>query len=189
MHGTGGPVDESLRTSGRSSTGNRGVRRLRRLLVGSQFAIATPLLVVAGLLLVSLNELRRVDVGFDTHNLLTGAMLLPAAQYREPGPVAAFWDELRRRIAALPGVTRVAFADGRPPDDVGNINNFNLGRGADSAGQSEPVAPWVAVSPEYFGVLGLERLEGRLLNDRDGLADGPVRGRRRSCLGEALLSG
>ena len=97
LHGTGGPVDDSLRTLGRSTTGNRGVRRLRRLLVGSQFAIATPLLVVAGLLLASLNELKRVDVGFDTHNLLTGAILLPAAQYREPGPVAAFWDELRRQ--------------------------------------------------------------------------------------------
>ena len=45
---------------------------LRRVLVGSQFAIATPLLVVAGLLLVSLNELRQVDLGFDTRNVLTG---------------------------------------------------------------------------------------------------------------------
>jgi putative ABC transport system permease protein len=35
------------------------------------------------------------------------------------------------------------------------------------------VAPWVAVSPEYYGVLGLVRLEGRLFDDRDGLADGP----------------
>ena len=56
---------------------------------------------------------------------------------------------------------------------MGNINNFNLEEAPISAGQAEPVAPWVAVSPEYFGVLGLERLEGRLLNDRDGLADGP----------------
>jgi putative ABC transport system permease protein len=173
LHGTGGPVDDSLRTLGRSTTGNRGVRRLRRLLVGGQFAIATPLLVVAGLLLASLNELKRVDVGFDTHNLLTGAILLPAAQYGEPGPVAAFWDELRRQVAVVPGVTGVAFADGRPPDDVGNINNFNLEEAPISAGQAEPVAPWVAVSPEYFGVLGLALLEGRVLTDRDGVADGP----------------
>ena len=50
MHGTGGPVDESLRSLGRSSTGSLAVRRLRRVLVGGQFAIATPLLVAAGLL-------------------------------------------------------------------------------------------------------------------------------------------
>ena len=72
--------------AGRSTTGHRGVRSLRRLLVGGQFAIATPLLVIAGLLLASLNELKRVDVGFDTHNLLTGSILLPAAQYRGAGP-------------------------------------------------------------------------------------------------------
>ena len=173
LHGSGGRVDESLRTLGRSTTGHRGVRSLRRLLVGGQFAIATPLLVIAGLLLASLNELKRVDVGFDTHNLLTGSILLPAAQYEEPGRVDAFWDELRRKVAAVPGVTGVAFSDGRPPNDVGNVNNFNLEETPVAPGHAEPVAPWVAVSPEYFGVLGLARLEGRLLNDRDGLADGP----------------
>lgn len=105
VHGTGGPVDESLRSLGRSSTGSVAVRRLRRLLVGSQFAIATPLLVVSGLLLVSLNELSHVDLGFDSHNVLTGSIQLPAAQYQDPGHVTGFWDELRRRLEALPGVS------------------------------------------------------------------------------------
>ncbi len=65
MHGTGGSVDASLRSLGRSSTGNLAVRRLRRALVAAQFAIATPLLIVAGLLLASLNQLESVDLGFD----------------------------------------------------------------------------------------------------------------------------
>ena len=103
VHGTGGPVDESLRSLGRSSTGSLAVRRLRRLLVGGQFAIATPLLVVAGLLLGSLNALGRVDLGFDTHNVLTGSIPLPAAQYDTPGRVVAFWDELKRRVEGAAG--------------------------------------------------------------------------------------
>ena len=103
LHGTGGPVDESLRSMSRSATGSAGVRRLRRVLVGSQFAIATPLLVVAGLLLVSLNGLRRVDLGFDSHNVVTGTLRLPSARYQQPGSVQAFWDELQRRLGALPG--------------------------------------------------------------------------------------
>ena len=65
VHGTGGTVDAALRSS-RSSTASAGVRRLRRVLVGAQFAIATPLLIVAGLLLASLNQLKQVDLGFDT---------------------------------------------------------------------------------------------------------------------------
>jgi predicted permease len=168
LHGTGGPVDESLRSMGRSSTGSVAARRLRRALVGSQFAIATPLLVVAGLLLASLNELGRVDLGFDTHNLLSGSITLPAAQYPEPGRVAAFWDEIQRRVAALPGVSGVAFADGRPPNNVDNFNNFDLEETPTPAGQSQPVTPWVSVTPEYFDLLGLALFKGRVFDERDG---------------------
>lgn len=168
VHGTGGPLDESLRSLGRSSTGSPTVQHLRRVLVGSQFAVATPLLVIAGLLLASLLELNRVDLGFDGRNVVTGSIQLPEAQYREPGLVASFWDELRRRVEALPGVSGVAFADGRPPNGVGNFNNFDLEELPTPSGQSQPVTPWVRVSPEYFRVLGLTLVQGRLLDERDG---------------------
>jgi predicted permease len=168
LHGTGGRVDQFLRSLGRTSTGSVGVRRLRRLLVGAQFAIATPLLVVACLLLASLNQLKAVDVGFDGRNVLTALIQLPEAQYREPGQVTSFWDEVRRRVAAIPGVADVAFADGRPPNDVNNFNNFDLEAFPTPAGQSQPVTPWVAVTPEYFRVLGLTLAQGRLLDERDG---------------------
>ena len=84
VHGSGGPAEDALRSAGRWSTGTVGVRRLRRVLVASQFAITTPLLLVAGLLLASLNQLGRVALGFDTHNVLTGSILLPQRQYRIP---------------------------------------------------------------------------------------------------------
>jgi len=168
LHGSGGSVDESLRSMGRSSTGSVAVRRLRRALVGIQFAIATPLLIVAGLLLASLNQLGRVDLGFDTRNLLGGSITLPAAQYAEPGQIVTFWNELERRVRALPGVTGVAFSDGRPPNDVNNFNNFDLEQSPTPPGQTQPVTPWVTVTPEYFRLLGLELLEGRLLDERDG---------------------
>jgi putative ABC transport system permease protein len=174
LHGTGGSMEETLRSSGRSATGSVAVRRLRRALVGSQFAVATPLLIVAGLLLASLDGLRRVDLGFDTHNLLSGAILLPAAQYEEAGRVAAFWDELQRRVEALPGVSGVAFTDSRPPNDASNRNNFDLEDTPTPPGQSQPVTPWVSVTPEYFRLLGLTLLQGRLLDDRDGRDEAPV---------------
>jgi putative ABC transport system permease protein len=169
LHGTGGTVDESLRSLGRSSTGSIAVRRLRRVLVGTQFAVATPLLVGAGLLLVSLNELKQVDLGFDSRNVLTGSVRLPATQYAQPGRINSFWDEFKRRLEALPGVSGVAFADGRPPNNVGNINNFDLEDFPTPPGQSQPATPWIAVTPEYFRVLGLTLVGGRLLDERDAL--------------------
>ena len=170
LHGSGGSLDVTLRSTSRSSTGSVSVRRGRRALVGTQFAIATPLLVVAGLLLVSLNRLGRVDIGFDTRNLLSGSISLPAAQYEEPGRVLTFWDELQRRVEGVPGVTAVAFSDGRPPDDVGNFNNFDLEDKPTAPGESQPVAPWISVTPDYFRLFGLNLIYGRLFDDRDGRA-------------------
>ena len=170
LQGTGMRLDESLR-SGRSSTAGTGTRRLRQALVAGQFAICTPLLIVAALLLVSLNALRQVDLGFDGRNVVTGTVRLPSALYQREGSVAAFWAELRTRLQSVPGVAGVAFADGRPPNDVGNFNNFELEALATPPGQSQPVTPWVAVSPEYFSLLGLTLVEGRLLDARDAGRD------------------
>jgi putative ABC transport system permease protein len=169
VHGTGVPVNDSIRSLDRSTIGPGG-RQLRRALVAGQFAVATPLLVIAGLLLVSLNHLRQVNLGFDSRGVLTASIRLPAAQYAEPAKITAFWDELTRRLEALPGVRGVASASGRPPNNVGNLNNFDLEQFPTPPGQSQPVTPWVAVTPEYFRVLGLALIEGRLLNERDGLA-------------------
>jgi putative ABC transport system permease protein len=169
VHGSGGTderLDDALRSSGRSSTGSTGVRRLRRLLVGSQFAVATPLLVTAALLLASLSALGRVDLGFDTTNVVSGSLLLPPSQY--PAPRAdAFWHELQQQVAAIPGVSAAAYVDGRPPNDINNHNNFDLEDNPTPPGQSQPVVPWVGVSPEYFRLLGLRLLEGRLFDERD----------------------
>jgi putative ABC transport system permease protein len=139
--------------------------------VAAQFAIATPLLIVAGLLLGSLYQLKNVELGFDHRNVITGSVRLPAAQYQDPGTIRVFWDELTRRVALVPGVAGVAFADGLPPDGVGNLNNFELEDFPTPPGQSQPSTPWVATTPEYFRVLGLTLLEGRLLEARDALTE------------------
>jgi putative ABC transport system permease protein len=161
---TGGSVDESLRSS-RSTTASVGVRRTRRVLVAAQFAIATPLLIVAGLLLASLNQLKGVDVGVESEHVLTASIRLPGAQYDDPARIDAFFDELKRRIAALPGISSVAFSDGLPPTQPGQHNNFALESLA--PGQPQSVTPWVAMSPEFVPTIGLKLIEGRLLDERD----------------------
>ncbi|HEX4914420.1 MAG TPA: ABC transporter permease, partial [Vicinamibacterales bacterium] len=148
LNATGGSVDAALR-SGRTITGGAGVRQLRRGLVAAQFAIATPLLIVAALLLTSLERLRQVDVGVDATRVLTGSIRLPGAQYTDNGRIAAFWQQLQQRIEGLPGVISVAFADGLPPNTAGQHNNFNLEQYPAGPGESQPVTPWLAVTPSY----------------------------------------
>jgi putative ABC transport system permease protein len=163
-----GQRDDTLRDSGRTATASAAARRARQVLAASQFAIATPLLIAAALLIVTLNELRRVDIGFDTRNVITGSLQLPAAQYPDDARTETFWRELHRRLAAHPAVTGAAFAEGRPPADVGDFNNFDLEQFPTAPGQSQPVTPWLGVTPEYFGVLGVSLVEGRLFDERDG---------------------
>ena len=166
---TGGSVDESLRSS-RSTTASVAVRRMRRALVAAQFAIATPLLIAAGLLLASMNALKSVDLGFDAERLVTASVRLPAAQYQDPAVVANFWRELEQRLAAQPGIAGVAFSDGRPPNTAGQHNNFDLEQYPAGPGGSQPVTAWLGVSPGFVKVMGMRLIEGRLLDERDATA-------------------
>lgn len=166
LNAAGGAADASLGSS-RTVAGGTAVRRLRRGLVAAQFAIATPLLIIAALLLTSLERLRQVDVGVDAPNVLTGSIRLPGAAYTDGDRIVAAWDELQRRVEALPGVASVAFSDGLPPNSAGQHNNFDLEQYPAGPGQSQPVTPWLAVSPSYIDTLGLKLIEGRLLDQRD----------------------
>ncbi|MGQ0735853.1 MAG: ADOP family duplicated permease [Acidobacteriota bacterium] len=170
LHGTPGPADAAMR-SGRTVTGGAGARRLRRGLVAAQFAITLPLLISAALLLDSLDRLRQVDLGFDTGRVLTGSIRLPAAQYGDNDRVNQFWDELKRKVEGLPEVASVAFSNGLPPNNVGDRNNFDLEQSPTPPGQSQPITPWVAVTPEYVRTLGLTLVEGRLLDEHDARRD------------------
>ena len=165
LHGTAANGEE-LRSLGRVTSGT-GARRLRRALVVAQFAIATPLLIAAGLLLVSLNALSHVDVGFEGPRIVTGSIRLPGAQYKDPPRIAGFWDELKRRLEAQPGIEAVAFADGRPPNTPGQNNNFDLEDRPAGPGQSQQVTAWVGISPDYIRATGQRLIEGRLLDQRD----------------------
>jgi putative ABC transport system permease protein len=165
-HGTRLRVDQALRSGGRSATAGRAARRMQRWLVAAQFALATPLLVAAVLILVSLDRLARVPVGIETSRLLTAAVSLPRATYAKDTDREAFWTRAIERLSALPGVQSVAVSDSRPPSEAGQQNNFDLEDRPTPAGQSQPVSPWVGVSRDFFGVAGVTLQRGRLLDER-----------------------
>jgi putative ABC transport system permease protein len=153
--------------AGRTTTGSRAMTRFRHVLVGMQFAIAMPLLVLAVLLFASLTALRSVDLGIHTEGVITASLRLPAASYRDRARIDSFWDEAGRRLRALPGVTGAAFADALPTESSSNINNFDLEAFPTPSGQAQPATPWISITPEYFDTLGIRLLEGRLLDERD----------------------
>ncbi|HEX5475832.1 MAG TPA: ABC transporter permease [Vicinamibacterales bacterium] len=158
-------LDAELRAGGRSATDAPGTRRLRRVLVAVEFALATPLVIAAVLVAASLARLTHVPVGIDVDHLLTAAVSLPPARYPRPADRAAFWQRAVARLEALPGAEAAALADSRPPSESFNLNNFDLEDRPTPPGGNQPTSNWVDVSPGFFSAVQLRLEQGRLLDE------------------------
>jgi predicted permease len=165
--------------AGRGATTDAGRGRLRALLVVAELALAVVLLAGAGLLLKSFWLLRRVDPGFHAGGVLKAEFQLPASRY--PVDFAKwpnwpeqrrFYDAVRERVLALPGVAGAAFA-GNHPLDPGFTNSFYVvGRRAEA--KDWPEISIRRVDPGYFETLRVPLVRGRLFRAADGAADPAV---------------
>ncbi len=153
---------------------SRAERRGRDALVVTELALSVVLLVAAGLLLRSFTRLKQTDPGVRTENLLTFSVSLQGERYGADGRAAATFEDLLRRVRALPGVSGAAAVGSLPLGGGG----LYLTRAFLAQGQPEPpagpevIGPWDVVSPGYFRVAGMRLLRGRDFTARDG-ADGP----------------
>jgi putative ABC transport system permease protein len=149
-----------LAAGGARSGGSREAAGFRSALVVAQVTLTVVLLMVSGLLVRSMGELRGVDIGFDPEGLLTAETPLPAAKYEDVLRRPALFIELQRRLEALPGVRGVGIASGLPIRDPGN--NVNISPieswGDDGATRT---AYQRMVLPGYFDAMGVQLLAGR----------------------------
>jgi len=160
-------LQRSLREGGGRSGESGGRRRARNFLAAGEIALAMVLLVAAGLLLRSFANLTSVSPGFEVQHIVKADISLPQFQYSTPQRWTAFSDELLARIQAEPRLQDSAVAVPRPIAD-GQINlGFDIvGNPPLSAGTSR-TANYVAASPDYFRVMGIPLLAGRLFNQHD----------------------
>ena len=98
-------VNASLKDGGRSPGGVR--RTLRVALVVSEIALASLLLVAAGLTLRSFQSVLNLPPGFQTKGILTASVALPASRYREDPSLLAAFDQIEEKLRSLPGVRAV----------------------------------------------------------------------------------
>ncbi|GLC26779.1 ABC transporter permease [Roseisolibacter agri] len=160
-------------SGGRSGTTGRARQRFRRGLAVVQVAMSVVLVVGAALLLRSLVELRRVDLGFDPRGALTARLALPAAEYPEPAQVVAFHERLQQRVAQIPGVR--AAAGTRLLPLTGTIGDWSItieGRARD--GRDNPNGDWQVVMPGYFEAMRIPLRQGRTLARTDDARGVPV---------------
>jgi predicted permease len=164
----------TLREEGRSGTAGRSARSLRRVLVAAQVAFAFVLLLGAGLLLASFQQLLRVRPGFEPQGLLTGRVALPSASYPEDGALIAWTARFLERVRAQPGVAAAAL--GSSPPFVGSYSDsVILAEGyVPPPGESVVSPSQSSVTPGYFAALRVPVLRGRPIDERDTATSLPV---------------
>ncbi len=163
--GTGPALHALLRSGTRLADAGA----MRNVLIVGSVALATLMLVSAGLVGGSFLRLMRVDLGFSSEQVLTGSIVLPEDRY-QPAQVVAFFDRLTERLRGLPGVRAVG-ATNIAPYGGGNTAMGWAAVGREPANTSEyPIASWRAVTAGYFPALGITLRQGRLYDASDASA-------------------
>jgi putative ABC transport system permease protein len=163
-------LDRSLKQGGKSGT-SAGMQRLRGLLVVTEIALAVVLLTGAGLMLRSFTRLQNTSPGFTADGVLH-LEINPTYQRPEDYNVeymSRHYQRLLQQIATVPGVVAVAANSDLP--FVGQKpwyrGEFSI-QGQSSEDQKQnPLVNYQAVSPDYFRVMQIPLLHGRVFTDRD----------------------
>jgi putative ABC transport system permease protein len=153
-------LNETLKAGGRNASGGLGRNRLLGSLVVSEIALALALLIGAGLMLRSLQRLQAVDPGFNSERLLTMWVSLPLQRYRRD-QLAAFSQQLRERLQALPGAQSVALASDLPLSGSTSAGPIELEGQPATSGSGEIRMYRHRVSPGFFSTLGIPLVKGR----------------------------
>ena len=152
---------------GRLALGGR--ETLRRLLVVSEVALAMVLLVGAGLLMRSFVNMRAVDLGFETQNVLT-MQVRPSWALYDGRPDPAFFGLLFERVAALPGVVESGATSRLPMR--GRFGGWPVRpeERAAAGTEQEYESDLKLVGGSYFRTMGIPLLKGRDVGERDNAA-------------------
>ena len=157
-------VSTALKENSRSVAGSRSI--LSKSLLVVQVAISLVLLVGAGLFLRTLQNLRNVDVGFNTDNLVL-FRVNPQLNRYDDKRTTMIYQQLMDRLRAIAGVRAVALSN--VPLLSGSVNGSSIfvqGR-TYPPGQRDDINR-LAVSPNFFEMMGMPLRSGRGFTDRDG---------------------
>ena len=161
-----GEIPATLKDSSRTSTETRRSRGFRSLLVVSEVTLAMVLLVGAGLMIRTLAQLNRVNLGFNPANVLTLRVPLSGERYKEPQAVAEFWTRVVAGVEALPGVESASVSRGVPI--VGWAGQFfTTAENPNPPAGHVPDANYIVAGPDYFRTMQIPLRLGRPFNQHD----------------------
>lgn len=166
-----GSADE-LRGAGRR-TGGSAVWKTRAVIVAGNVAMAAVLLAASGVLVRSITRLLTVEPGVQAAQVLTLKLWAGGARFDE-GDTAqqirtavTFYDDVLERVRALPGVQNVAATTVLPLSGDIDGYGFHIAGRLTANPEDAPSVDRFVVAGDYFRVLGITLLSGRLFEPRD----------------------
>ena len=156
------------------SSGTRRAGRTRDALVVLEIAVAVVLVVGSALFVRSFLHLTRVDVGLDTHNLITFDVNLTGDRAEYQSKQVQFYEALQRRLAEVPGVRAVGAAVTLPIGGDDFATGFRPEGMAIPDPASVPRAGYQVVTPGYFAAMGIPLKAGRDVRSSDTRDSEPI---------------
>ena len=160
-------IQQTLRSGSLSVIGKGASFRVSMVLVVGQISLSVVVITIAGLLLHSLYGLSRVDPGFNADRVITAEVSLDATACREPGHCQGFFNQLAQQARGMAGVQDSALVSALP------MSGYDMSYVYDAEGhprdprQGAKLAAGRNVSPDYFSLIGLRLIHGRLLTEAD----------------------
>ncbi len=160
-------LNESLKESGRSSTGGIQNRLTRNVLAVAEVGLSLVLLIGAGTLIRSFHDLLDANPGFDPRNVLSMQVWLPESRYPGAAPARAFFQQLIDRMRALPGVRSASAINFLPLTGWTDFANFDIAGRPSPPPREEFVAQYRVIDSQYFQTMQIPLLRGRYFTNAD----------------------
>lgn len=160
-------VNQALKQGlGRTDTSS-GSHRTRSMLVVAEVALSLVLLIGAGLMIRSFQQLRSVAPGFDSHGVLTMTAAISRSKFPEPQGQVQFLEQVLQRVRTLPGVESAGVIDDIPLDNNGSHQPIAIEGQPVVAMAEQPEVDVRLISPGYMQAMRTRVLRGRDFNDQD----------------------
>jgi putative ABC transport system permease protein len=173
LRAAGADLNDALKTGGRTTSSPTGAR-VWSLFVAGEIALASMLLIGAGLAMKSFANLQHVNPGIRPQHVLTFRMRLPTDNlYKNDLEQAEFYRRVLGQVEQIPGIQSAGLTDVLPLGQQNDREYFTIENRPLPAGQ-ELVADFRRISPRFLSTMGIALLNGRLLSDRDNHEAPPV---------------
>jgi putative ABC transport system permease protein len=156
---------------GHRDGGGAGRHRVRRALVAAEVALAVMLAIGAGLLIRTVDNLTRVDPGFDRLRMVAFSMTLPRSS-SDSGDRALVLQRLLESLRRMPGVQAATAMSDLPLNR--QSQRYNTGAENTGAGPAAVVDYYQFVMSDYFKTMGIPILAGRGFDPTDTMSGGRV---------------